>query len=113
MDHSKSGVDRIGIRKDCTSSTPHSAENRAWTALTEVPWRAGLTDNRPQDIARLRVHRAAMFGCPRAEAAFHIIVKIPNRYAGHGIPSAMSELCNDSKAIKPKSKFLTESSPTN
>ena len=52
--------------------------------LTKVLGRAGLADNLPQDIARLLFHRAAMFSRTHAQAALHIIVEVPTRYAGQG-----------------------------
>ncbi|MDZ4138299.1 MAG: hypothetical protein U1D66_05405, partial [Erythrobacter sp.] len=51
---------------------------------TEVLRGAGLSDNLPQDVARLFLHRPAMLGRPHAQAALHIIVEVSNRYAGHG-----------------------------
>jgi hypothetical protein len=52
--------------------------------LAEIARRVGLADNLPQDIARLFLHRPAMFGRANAQAALYIVVKIPNRYACHG-----------------------------
>jgi hypothetical protein len=52
--------------------------------LAEITRRAELTNSLPQNIAGLLFHRAAVLGRPHTQATFHIIVKVPNRYAGHG-----------------------------
>ena len=52
--------------------------------LTKVARHAGLADNLSQDIAGLFFHGTSVFSRAHTQAAFHIIVKVPNRYAGHG-----------------------------
>ena len=84
IDHSKSGVGRIGPRFVGGRSMPPTAANRAWMAWPRFFGALGLADNLPQDIARLFLHRPAMLGGAHTQAALYIIVEIANRYAGHG-----------------------------